>query len=68
MNKTRTSFKLPPRLFFNAGQVIITLIKDEELLFLCPNESGDGSLADTVMGDKRAHSMKVYVKRVGLQT
>ncbi|KAF4436580.1 lipase (class 3) domain-containing protein [Fusarium austroafricanum] len=67
MPKTRTSFELPPRLFFNAGQVLVALHKDEGTLFVSPNESGVGSLADTVMGDKRAHSMKVYRKRVGLE-
>lgn len=68
MPKTRTSFQLPPRIFFNAGQVIVASHKDEGLLLLSPTESGSGSLADTIMGDQRAHSMKVYRKRVGIES
>lgn len=68
MPKTRTFFELPPRLFFNAGQVMVASYKDGGLLFLKPTESGAGSLADTIMGDQRAHSMKVYRKRVGIES
>lgn len=61
MLKKGTKYDLPPRVLFNAGMVLIALPNG---LLVRPNEFGVGSLAETVMGNKRAHHMVEYRKRV----
>lgn len=57
---------LPPRKFFNAGRVLISpragvRRKTDTCTYLIPRDSGEGSLAETVMGDPRAHRMAAYL-------
>ncbi|OAQ67654.1 lipase (class 3) domain-containing protein [Pochonia chlamydosporia 170] len=63
MPEEGTKYVLPPRVFFNAGAEIITLVDGR---LLRPSEFGKGSLAETLMGDKRAHSMLEYRRRLEL--
>ncbi|KAK0702797.1 Alpha/Beta hydrolase protein [Lasiosphaeris hirsuta] len=56
-------YALPARRFFNAGQVLVALPRGTLLI---PNESGAGSLSETVMGDIRAHKMVEYRRRIEL--
>jgi hypothetical protein len=62
-HSSTTSHDLPPRTFFNAGRVLVVL-PDGSLLR--PNESGPGSLTETVMGNKSMHSMNKYWQRMQL--
>ncbi|KAM5360085.1 hypothetical protein ACJZ2D_013996 [Fusarium nematophilum] len=64
MPEEGTKYVLPPRVLFNAGHVLV-ILPDGRLLI--PNEVGTGSLAETVMGDKRAHRMAEYRRRFELQ-
>lgn len=63
MPEEGTKYALPPRVLFNAGQVVVAL---DDGRLLRPNEFGAGSLAETVMGNKRAHPMKEYRRRIEL--
>ncbi|KAH7022656.1 Alpha/Beta hydrolase protein [Ilyonectria destructans] len=61
MPEEGTKYVLPPRVLFNAGQVVVAL---DDCRLVRPNEFGAGSLAETVMGNKRAHPMKEYRRRI----
>lgn len=63
MPEEGTKYVLPPRVLFNAGRVVVAL---DDCRLLRPNEFGAGSLAETVMGNKRAHPMKEYRRRIEL--
>jgi hypothetical protein len=51
---------LPERVFFNSGRVLI--IPKGGGRYLKPKDAGVGSLAETVMGNPRAHKMRLYLE------
>ncbi|KAH6656434.1 Alpha/Beta hydrolase protein [Truncatella angustata] len=51
---------LPPCVFANAGKVL--LLPKGGGRFLAPRETGEGSLAEMIMGNPKAHKMRLYLE------
>jgi hypothetical protein len=55
-------WSLPARTYVNAGNVVLIPRYDEGLKR--PKEWGEGSLAQTLMGNPKAHKMHEYLERL----
>jgi len=67
MPKPGARWELPEPLLYNAGEVVIIGKQTEEdgaTIFFKPNETGEGSLKEIVMGNPKAHKMDLYLKKV----
>lgn len=71
MPKVMAKWSLPKPLIYNAGEIVL-IPKDVETdgstLFVKPNETGDGSLGEVVMGNPKCHKMDLYLKRLKIST
>jgi len=52
---------LSPRKYFNAGTVLV-IHKWRKGAYFLPNETGDGSVADTVMGNPKMHKIRLHLE------
>ncbi|KAH8665134.1 Alpha/Beta hydrolase protein [Tricladium varicosporioides] len=67
MPKVETKWPLPDPVIYNAGEIILIprdTENDGSTIFVKPNDTGDGSLAEVVMGNPKCHKMDLYLKKL----
>ncbi|KAK3900373.1 Alpha/Beta hydrolase protein [Staphylotrichum tortipilum] len=64
--ESRAKWQLSPRKYFNAGTVLI-VPRGRSVVYFLPSETGNGSLAETIMGNPGMHRMRWYLEGQGGQ-